>query len=362
MENDSTAGPFTEISSRQWDFVTQDNLSAREAVDFLLKGMQLRTFRDILRQVCGTEELEQQIVQGLCRMNGSVQPDSIRRKVRNWMSGRTLPTEREDVFQLCFALALDLERADRMLLLLTDQGIHYRNIRETIYAYCLRWNLDYAYACRMVEQVARGASENRGSDPVTQILREEFQSVQAEEDLFFFILHHQDKMGPEHNTAYAYFCKMLALLTGEALPGEDAYSMEYVAQTYLRLNVPMEKKTGRYSDIQKLVKKYWPSPRSIKAMKSRSEDVGRKTLLLLYLVTGGVWGQEYDELDETYIQPKEFLETHCRRMNQMLTQCGMRRIDPRNVFDYLLLYCLRPEEEMFMSERMSRLAAEIFAE
>lgn len=97
-------------------------------------------------------------------------------------------------------------------------------------------------------------------------------------------------------------------------------------------------------------------------MKSRSEDVGRKTLLLLYLVTGGVWGQEYDELDETYIQPKEFLETHCRRMNQMLTQCGMRRIDPRNVFDYLLLYCLRPEEEMFMSERMSRLAAEIFAE
>ncbi len=97
-------------------------------------------------------------------------------------------------------------------------------------------------------------------------------------------------------------------------------------------------------------------------MKSRSEDVGRKTLLLLYLVTGGVWEQEYDELDETYIQPKEFLETYCHRMNKMLMECGMRRIDPRNVFDYLVLYCLRPEEEMFMSERMSALAAELFAE
>ena len=194
------------------------------------------------------------------------------------------------------------------------------------------------------------------------MLRQEFQSVQAEEDLFSFILRHQSNLGIHHNTAYAYFCKMLELLTGEALEGEDAYSMEYVADVYLRLNVPKEKKTGQYTDIQKMVKKYWPSPRSIKAMKCRSEDVGRKTLLLLYLVTGGVWEQEYDELDESYISPKEFLETHCRRMNRMLTECGMRRIDPRNVFDYLVLYCLRPEDEMFMSERMSALAAELFSE
>ena len=97
-------------------------------------------------------------------------------------------------------------------------------------------------------------------------------------------------------------------------------------------------------------------------MKSRSEDVGRKTLLLMYLVTGGVWDQEYDELDESYIQPEEFLVTHCHRMNRMLMQCGMRRIDPRSAFDYLLLYCLRPEEDMCMSQRMSALSAELFRE
>ena len=97
-------------------------------------------------------------------------------------------------------------------------------------------------------------------------------------------------------------------------------------------------------------------------MKSRGEDVGRKTLLLLYLVTGGIWEREYDELDEAYIQPKEFLETHCHRMNRMLMECGMHRIDPRSAFDYLLLYCLRPEEELCMSQRMSALAAELFSE
>jgi hypothetical protein len=95
-------------------------------------------------------------------------------------------------------------------------------------------------------------------------------------------------------------------------------------------------------------------------MKSRGEDVTRKTLLLMYLVTGGVWEQDYDELDEDYITSKEFMEAHVKRMNKMLKDCGMCRIDPRNVFDYLVLFCLRPEDEMFMSDRMAALAAEIF--
>jgi len=38
----------------------------------------------------------------------------------------------------------------------------------------------------------------------------------------------------------------------------------------------------------------------------------------------------------------------------------MRRIDPRNVFDYLVLYCMRPEDTVFMSDRMAELVGEIF--
>ena len=37
---------------------------------------------------------------------------------------------------------------------------------------------------------------------------------------------------------------MLSLLTGEALEGEEQYSMEAVADTYLRMNVPLDKKTA----------------------------------------------------------------------------------------------------------------------
>ncbi len=353
---------FTEVSARQWDFVTRSDLSAREAVAFLLNGMRVRSFRDILRQVCGTSDLERQLTDGLCAISPATQPDSIRRKVRNWFSGKNLPTEREDVFQICFALELNLEQSGKILTFLTEQGIHYRNPKEMVYAYALRYRLGYDYACRLAAQFApKEKAQDSSREPVSQVIQQEFQSVRAEEDLFSFIMRHRTRLGSTHNTAYAYFCKMLTLLTGEELEGEEQYSMEYVADTYLRLNVPQDKKTGNYSDIQKMVKKYWPGPRSIKAMKSRSEDVSRKTLLLMYLVTGGVWEQDYDELDEAYIQPKEFLETHCQRMNRMLTECGMGPIDPRNVFDYLVLYCLRPEDTLFMSDRMAALAAEIFS-
>jgi len=354
---------LTEISAKQLDFVTRENLTPQEAVAFLRSGMQVRTFRDILRQVCGTEDVEKELSQGLFLQDDTQQPDSVRRKVRNWMNGKSIPTEREDVFRICFALKLDIHQSEKMLILLTEQGIHYRNTREMIYAYCLRYRLDYSYACALAGQFVKdreaGGSQ---SEPVTQLLRQEFQTVKAEEDLFSFILRNRENLGTTHNTAYAYFCKMLTLLTGEALEGEEQYAMEYVADTYLRLNVPQEKSTGRYTDVQKMVKKYWPGKRSIKAMKSRSEDVTRKTLLLMYLVTGGVWDGEYDELDESYISPREFMETHCRRMNEMLQNCGMGTIDPRNVFDYLVLFCLRPEDETFMSDRMAALAAEIFGE
>jgi len=152
---------LTEISAKQLDFVTRENLTPQEAVAFLRSGMQLRTFRDILRQVCGSDALEKNISYGLWLQDQSQNPDSVCRKVRNWMNGKNLPTEREDVFRICFALGLQEDRASRMLTLLTEQGIHYRNIREMVYAYCLRYRLGYDYA-RCTFRSQRTAHEGTG--------------------------------------------------------------------------------------------------------------------------------------------------------------------------------------------------------
>ena len=247
---------LTEVSAQQLNFVTQEKLTAREAVAFLRSGMRLRTFRDILRQVCGTDALETPLVWGLCNLDPTANIDSVRRKVRNWMNGKSLPTEREDVFRICFALNLNMDQSSRMLTLLTEQGIHFRNIREMTYAYCLNHRLGYDYAQHLVAQVDHKKGDpGAQKEPVTHLIRQQFRNIHAEEDLFSFIMRNRENLGTHHNTAYSYFCKMLTLLTGEDMEGEEQYSMEYVADNYLRLNVPQEKKTGRYTDIQKMVKK-----------------------------------------------------------------------------------------------------------
>lgn len=360
---------MTTISAKQWNFVTQENLTAREAVLFLKSGLRVRTFCDNLREICGTDELEKQLIEGLIKIYeienlSKVQPDSVRKKVHNWMTGKNIPTDREEVFRICFALNLNLEQSDKMLSRLTEQGIHYRNKKEIIFAYCLKYEFDYENAVCMAGQLSAKDNGNDEKDtykePMTQIMKLEFQKVKGKEDLFSFIMNHQSQMGNCHNTAYSYFCKMFSLLSGDEIEGEDIYSIEKVAEDYLRFNVPLDKKTAGYSNVQKIVKKYWTGASGMKAMKSRSMDVNRKTLLLLYIVTGGVWEKEYTETDETYIGLEDFLEAHCNRMNQMLSECGMSSIDPRNIFDYLILYCLRPEEKIFMSDRMESLLGEIF--
>ena len=116
MDMDQTQ-QLTEVSAQQLNFVTQEKLTAREAVAFLRSGMRLRTFRDILRQVCGTDALETPLVWGLCNLDPTANVDSVRRKVRNWMTGKSLPTEREDVFRICFALNLNMDQSSRMLTL-----------------------------------------------------------------------------------------------------------------------------------------------------------------------------------------------------------------------------------------------------
>ena len=356
---------MTEISAKQWDFITKENLTPKEAVFFLENGMQTRTFRDVLIEICETAEVEKQLLEGLCKINQiegkNISRDSVRKKISNWMNEKNIPSDRDDVFAICFALNLNLEQAEKMLVRLTEQGIHYRNRKEVVYAYAYKYQIGYENAKGLLN-VYFEEDKNEQKDPVTCLLKSEFKQITAQEDLLSFLLANKKSFGEKHNTAYQYFEKMVSLLTCQDIENELPYSLEYIAENYLRLNMPHDKRTNTYTKVEKVIKKYWPGASMIKAMKSRAEEVNRKTLLLLYLVTGGVVEEGYEEIDEDYMSATEVLEYHCSQMNQMLMECGMSTIDPRNIFDYLILYCMRPEQQLFMSERMELLIKEIFGE
>lgn len=349
---------MTETSAVHWDYLIQENLTAKEAVNFLKSDMKLRTFADNLTEFYHQEDLEKRLIAGFVNDTGGKE-DSIRRKVQNWMQNKNLPSGRDELFHICFILGLDEEESDFLLKRLDGQGIHCRDTEELIYAYCLKCGISYTRAKELVQELVQEELESGQEDVMTAEVREKFRLLKQEEDLLQFILEQKSLFGKYHNTAYRYFHTMLGLLTKE---GGEQWPLEDAVDCYLRLQMPSNKRTAGYSDIQKLVKKHWPGSRSIKAMKNRKQDVTRKTLLLLYLVTGGIYEESYEESDEEYVTDEEILEYHCKAMNRMLSECGMARIDPRNAFDFLVLYSARPQEDMFMSDRMAEVVAELYSE
>ena len=129
---------LTTISAKQWDFVTQENLTAKEAVLFLKSGLKVRNFADCLKEICGDkakEQMRKQLAEGLYyiyesevkqrRESFDIKFESVQRKVHNWLSGKNMLTDRDEVFRVCFALELDLEQSEKMLCRLTEQGIHW---------------------------------------------------------------------------------------------------------------------------------------------------------------------------------------------------------------------------------------------
>lgn len=356
---------LTEISARQWDYLTRENLSPKQAVAFVLSGLELRTFSDNLRKLYDGSDLEQRLVRKLTEYSAQdpkpAKEDSVRRKVQNWMKNKNIPSDREELFRIAFALELNEQETETLLIRTVEQGIHYRNAKEVVYAFSLRNHQSYETACactKAFEEFRKEAGQENA--PMTGLLKMEFKNLPPGEDIMDFLLRHSSSFGNHHNTAYRYYMKMLDLLTGGSME-EEVYSMEYVADHYLRMHMPLDKKTASYSDMQKMIKKYWPGVRSIKAMRNRTEDVSRKSLLLLYLITGGIWDLEYHESDEEYLTSREILEGHCRRINQMMEECGMSPMDPRNPFDYLVLYCLKPLDDDDMSLRMEQIVQELFA-
>lgn len=348
---------LTKTSARHLDIVIQENLTAKEAVEFMNSGMQLRTFTDNLTVFYKGKDLEQKLLEGLLRYS-TISRQSVRRKVFNWLHNKNLPQDREELFCICFILELDETASDHLLKRLTGEGIHYRNVREIVYAYCLERRLLYGQAKQMADSLACPApAEGLGRQPLTDAFKSRFHTLESQEDLLAFLLENKSCFGEYHNTAYSYFMQMLNLLTDA---GESAYSLETVTDTYLRMNMPLNKRTSGFGTLQKLVKKHWPGSRSIKAMKNRTQDVSRKALLLLYIVTGGVHANDYEELDEDYVTPDELWEQRCRSINRMLTESGMARIDPRNAFDFLVLYAIRPQEEWLMSEKMEEIVRQLY--
>ncbi|MCM1150291.1 MAG: hypothetical protein NC319_09455 [Butyricicoccus sp.] len=362
---------LTTLSELEYNRLSSQEMTPAMAAEYLWSGrIVLRTFRDTLRAFYPYPDLLSRLTAAFQADAREGRPDSIAKNVRNWVSGRIQPASREDLFHIAFALSLSEQQASYLLGLCTDYAIHYRDGRETVYAWFLRTGRSYGEARDFFESLPGAprldsVPDNAGAH-LTRDMQNEFLRLQTLDDLRECYMRSLDNFGALHLRAYTYFSKYLKQLIQPASTAgvpEPDYSMEAVMSQYLSLKMPSGKDRGGYSAVQKLIKRNWPNTTALKNIRLRKEDVPRKLLLLLYVITENVVDGEYRELDEDYISPRERLDDHWYCLNAILADCGMPLLDPRNATDWLVLYAITAEgHDQAMSERMEQVIEALYAD
>lgn len=139
---------LTTLSETEYSRLSSQEMTPEKAAEYLWSGrIVLRTFPDTLREFYPFPDLIPRLISAFQTDAGEDgKPDSIAKNVRNWVSGRSQPTSRETIFHIAFALSLSEPQTRYLLGLCTDYTIHYRDGRETVYAWFLRTGRSYAEA------------------------------------------------------------------------------------------------------------------------------------------------------------------------------------------------------------------------
>lgn len=377
------------ISETNISFLKKQGKSPKQVADFFREGAKFWNFADMLGQFY-EGDLKEALTEGLAELNGDGR-EMTARKVRNWMNGKNLPKNRETVFQICFVLKLDEKESGRVLGMLSDTGIHYRNPEELAYAYALKNKMTYQEALSIKEKAVSiyesvNAKNKKGEEMprkaagvYTRQIQAWFDRVETEEEFFEFIKEHGRELGRLHETAYQKFIELLDILQNPKGAGGDEnkperdLTLEEVMEEYLRMHVPEQKRkcggsdavSQKLSPLQKLVKKCWPNETELVRMRNRKEDVSRKTLLLLYLVTEA-FDMAYEKEEEYYVledleeDADMMLEIRKKRMDLFLDAYGMNRLDAGNPFDFLILYAFHAQGDAYLWERMEQMMETLF--
>lgn len=358
---------LTLTSQNEYNRIADTYMTSEEAFEYMSNTLPWRSFGEVLVRFADTANLKKKLTDALCEYSPRMSRDSISRKVRGWIAGQYKPSDRETYFQLCFALRLSEENAQEFLSYCTNGGFHCRDPRELTYAFALRIGMSYPDAVSLYDSLPK-LPEHPNEEPVyTSELLTEFNGITSVDEFLRFYMDNIGKLGSLHNTAYKYFTTFIKCLKSpddDINPnGSSEISYDRLMQKYIRMDVPSNAVLGNYTYVQKMIKKYWPSATNIKNMMNRKEDVSRKVLILLYLITEGIAPDvKYDFVYNDELSPAERFGEHYERLRIMLVDCGMSPPDPRNVFDWAALYAVKMNSSDEIHGEMKALIESIFEE
>ena len=368
-----------ELTQLMLQMARNESLTPSKAAELLNENKYSRSLVDKLARFGFDDSQRKRVAAELACLHPEVKPDSMDRKIRMWFKPDSeVFIDRVTAIELCFILGLDLEKADSFLAAVTDEGFHWRDPDEIAYIFALLNHKDIHYAASLGKKV-RALMESSGAqasdDAHTALVKSALMDISGEEELFSFISASASQFGKMHNTARAHFIAMLGTLekpeTSEYEPEEEKASVKEILSYYLHRDAVTAPAGGnKLLSAQKTALKNiaagWPEETMLSRMKNGQADVTRKVLILLFLATDGCSladDADEDEFeDEEELTRAEMFESSCDRLNLMLRSCGFRTLDPRNMFDWMVLYAMNVEAAYETDERLEDVLSRLFSE
>ena len=362
---------LTEISKSYYKKAL-GKLTEAETMDMLNGEFALRPLSQKIKLFAGCDDedaIKKRLETALNQM-GVATTDSVRKNVSNWMKPSTIGISKRSALQIAFALGLNSKEADTFLATACGEAIHWRDPEEIIAAYALDDGMSYAQMLKLKEDILPQLSpvdeqEAPEGNRFTEIVKNMVRRADSVETLKEVLIDQQENLGKLHNTAYRDFMKKIdqlsqpdevALSMGQS-EAQASYSMRDILEHYLfdreiavfRAAMGEKKETKEQERIRQSILSDWPNETTFSRMKNRKTDVTRKVMILLDLATCPVYSD--DEMNQKIWEAKgismdrqRFFNLHYRTMDRHLIGWGFAPLDVRAPFDWIILCCLRPEE------------------
>lgn len=382
---------MTYLSRQAYDAATDEMLTAEDAVRFLEKELRMRSLRSKIDKFAkGRDEktLKKQLTDGLLIDHPGLSRDSAKRRVRGWMDPNSKSTLRKkDAIEAAFLLGLNLQEADDFIAMVSEERLHWRSVFEIVYIYALNNGLTWKEASAMtleMQDLLSGPSdpETVSTTVFTSSIRPRIEALHTKDALEAFLMEEAPRLGQYHNQAYRFFTDMMNILQTPVSKEEaedlwdgkqEKLHVSQVVREYLyessvlkaRDRAVKTKKLfneGKLSGdklyvltrIQKNIADAWPEETLLSKMKHRQKDVNRKVLILLQLASSedNMWDDEPEETD--------FFREQKEKINFMLALCGYSPLDPRNPFDWIIIYCITADDLLDMDAKMITIFKKMF--
>lgn len=246
------------------------------------------------------------------------------------------------------------ETADLFHKVYLDRAIN-RNYKEVIYYYCLKNDLSFSQAEKIISSVSL-EKNNNDKTLYTSVLSDELSTLDSTSDLISYINNHSHNFSINPKSAVDILLKQKGkafellnndrkiLYDPENYIGADKTSDSFLYSVITDRSVTGKKGTKPISfknaALPEEIKKSFPKPEDFSGKNSSMEEI-RKAIILLFSYNYWNKANEYSLSD--------FYDEYIDELNLLLYKAGMSPLYYGNPYDWLFLYCTYKNDNTYHS-------------